>query len=65
MVRVESWQPNEDRLYFHNTDEQNLDIARRVAERLPPLTDPEDSFETMRVCFEAESAMDGRELIDR
>lgn len=65
MTRVESWLPDQDQIYFHNTIDQNLDIVKRVAENLPPYTDPEDSLETMRLCFEAEEAMDGNGLVER
>ncbi len=51
LIRVETWSPGEDARYFHNTREQNIDIARRVAAGEPPALDPEEAAETMRLCF--------------
>lgn len=56
MVRVETWKPEEDHFYFHNTTDQNIDIARRVSEGLGPAIEPEDAAETMRLCYEFETA---------
>ena len=63
MVRVETWEKDEDGLYFHNTREQNRDIARRVALGEPPFTPPEDSLETMRFCFAVEEATGSWEVV--
>lgn len=56
MVRVESWEPGQDHLWFHNTADEKRDVARRVALGLPPAIDPEDAAETMRLCFAFEEA---------
>jgi len=63
MVRVETWQKEEDHIYFHNTREQNRDIARRVAMGEPPFTPPEDSLQTMRFCFAVEEATGSWEVV--
>ncbi len=44
----------EDNRFVHNTTGQTHDVIRRVANGLPPYTDPEDSLETMRVVAAAE-----------
>lgn len=44
----------EDNRFVHNTTGQAHDVIRRVANGLPPYTDPEDSLETMRVVAAAE-----------
>jgi len=53
-VQTETWTPEQDFAYFHNTHDQALDIVRRVAEGEPPMTSARDSLETMRLCFAAE-----------
>ncbi len=60
------WDADLDHHYFHNTTDQNLDIARRVYEGLPPSISPEDAAETMRLCFEMEqAAIEGKGLVER
>lgn len=59
MVSVERWEQKDDHAYFHNTTDEKLDAARRVAEGLPPAIDPEDAAETMRLCYEFEEAACG------
>jgi predicted dehydrogenase len=53
-VQTETWTPERDFAYFHNTHDQALDIVRRVAEGEPPKTSPRDALETTRLCFAAE-----------
>lgn len=53
-VQNETWNPDNDFAYFHNTHGQALDIVRRVAEGEPPMTNPRDALETTRLCFAAE-----------
>ena len=53
-VQAETWSPERDFAYFHNTHDQALDIVRRVAEGEPPKTSPRDALETTRLCFAAE-----------
>ena len=53
-VQNESWDPERDFAWFHNTHDQALDIVRRVAEGEPPGIDPRDALETTRLCFAAE-----------
>ena len=53
-VQTETWSPERDFAYFHNTHDQALDIVRRVAEGDPPKTNPRDALETTRLCFAAE-----------
>jgi len=57
-VETLTWETEEDGRHFHNTTDQNLDIARRVAEGLPPATPARDAFETMRLVFAAELSAD-------
>jgi len=60
IVEDETWEPTEteDIRYVHNTTGQALDVVRRVAEGLPPYTDPRDSLETMRLVFAAEAGVE-------
>ena len=53
-VQTETWNPEQDFAYFHNTHDQALDIVRRVAEGESPKISPRDAFETTRLCFAAE-----------
>lgn len=53
-VQSETWDPARDFEYFHNTQEQALDIVRRVAEGEAPKISPRDALDTMRLCFAAE-----------
>lgn len=64
LVRVETWKKDQDHFYFHNTTDQNLDIARRVAEGLPPYTPPEDSLETMRLSFKVQEATGSWQVVE-
>lgn len=53
-VQNETWGPERDFAYFHNTHDQALDILRRVAEGESPSINPRDALETTRLCFAAE-----------
>jgi predicted dehydrogenase len=53
-VQSETWDPDDDFRYFHNTHDQALDIIRRVAEGETPKISPKDALATMRLCFAAE-----------
>ena len=53
-LQTETWDPERDFAYFHNTHGQALDIVRRVAEGESPSIDPRDALETTRLCFAAE-----------
>lgn len=53
-VESHTWDPEQDFAYFHNTHDQALDIVRRVAEGLSPMTSPRDALETTQLCFAAE-----------
>ena len=60
-VQTETWNPDEDFAYFHNTHDQALDIVRRVSEGEPPKLSPRDALETTRLCAAAEmSAAENR-----
>jgi len=60
-VQKETWDPEQDFAYFHNTHGQALDIVRRVAEGEPPGINPRDALETTKLCFAAElSAVEKR-----
>lgn len=59
-VQSETWNPERDFEYFHNTQGQALDIVARVADSKPPLTSARDSLETMRLCFAAETSASER-----
>jgi len=60
-VQTETWKPEQDFAYFHNTHDQALDIVRRVVEGEPPKLNPRDALETTRLCFAAElSAKENR-----
>jgi len=53
-VQTETWNPERDFSWFHNTHDQALDIVRRVVEGEAPKTSPRDALETTRLCFAAE-----------
>ena len=53
-VESQTWDPEHDFAWFHNTHDQALDIVRRVAEGEPPSIPPRDALETTRLCFAAE-----------
>ncbi len=60
-VQNETWDPERDFTFFHNTHDQALDIVRRVAEGEQPKISPRDALETTRLCFAAElSASENR-----
>jgi predicted dehydrogenase len=60
-VQTETWNPERDFAYFHNTHDQALDIVRRVTEGEQPKISPRDALETMRLCCAAElSASENR-----
>lgn len=60
-VQTETWKPEDDFAYFHNTHDQALDIVRRVAEGEPPSISPRDALESTRLCVAAEiSAAENR-----
>jgi predicted dehydrogenase len=60
-VQTETWSPEQDFSYFHNTHDQAHDIVRRVAEGEPPTINPQDAMETTRLCCAAElSAIEKR-----
>jgi hypothetical protein len=60
-VQSETWDPEQDFAYFHNTHDQALDIVRRVAMGESPSIRPRDALETTRLCFAAEiSARENR-----
>ena len=60
-VQHETWNPERDFTFFHNTHDQALDIVRRVAEGEQPKISPRDALETTRLCFAAElSASENR-----
>ena len=62
-VQTETWKPEDDFTYFHNTREQALDIVRRVVEGEAPKTSPRDALESTKLCFAAElSASTGRSI---
>ena len=53
----------QEQLYIHNTYDQALDIVRRVADGLPPKTPPQDSLETMKLCFAADVSADTEKIV--
>lgn len=53
-VQTETWKPEQDFAYFHNTHDQALDVVRRVAEGEPPKINPRDALDTTRLCAAAE-----------
>lgn len=53
-IQNETWDPQNDFAYFHNTHDQALDIVRRVAEGERPNIDPRDALKTTQLCFAAE-----------
>ena len=62
-LQNETWDPEQDFAYFHNTHDQALDIVRRVAQGEPPSINPRDALETTRLCFAAELSAAERRLV--
>lgn len=62
-LQNETWNPERDFAYFHNTHDQALDIVRRVAAGEPPSINPRDALETTRLCFAAELSAAERRLV--
>lgn len=62
-VQTETWSPERDFAYFHNTHDQALDIVRRVAEGEAPKINPRDALETTRLCFAAEISAEEKRLV--
>ncbi len=58
-----TWKPADDQSYYHNTRSQTLDIVRRVAAGLPPMTPARDAYETMLLVFAAEQSADSGTLV--
>ena len=56
-----------EQIYFHNTEEQNRDIVKRVLRGDKPSISIEDAQETMRLCMEFSEAQKNRkwEMIER
>lgn len=52
----ETWEQPDDNTQFHNTTDEKIDTVQRVAQDLPPIIDPHDAAETMRLCYEFEAA---------
>lgn len=57
MVRMRTWEEADDFVEFHNTWEQNIDVARRVACGEPPAVTINEAAESMRFCFACEQAL--------
>ena len=53
---VERWGVADTQKYVHNTADEKKDVAARIINGLPPIIDPEDAAETMRLCFAFEEA---------
>jgi len=58
-----TWEPKEDRFYYHNTSDQTHDIVQRVLTGQPPKTSARDAYETMRLCFAAEKSADTGSIV--
>jgi len=58
-----TWPEAHDHNYFHSTEDQTLDIIRRVAEGRPPKTAARDAYETTRLCEAAEQSADLGRLV--
>jgi predicted dehydrogenase len=58
LVEDITWDSAYDDKYVHNIEDQDIDIARRVALGLGPMTSPRDSLETMKLVFAAEESAD-------
>ncbi|MFA6928809.1 MAG: Gfo/Idh/MocA family oxidoreductase [Lentisphaeria bacterium] len=63
LVECITFPPEEDQIWFHNTAGQNVRIAERVANGLPPEVSAQDAFETMKLCFAAERSENENRLI--
>lgn len=58
LVETLTWDGSEDSSYFHNGNDQHLDILDRVRRGLPPMTPARDAYETMKLVFAAEQSAD-------
>lgn len=63
LVEESTWTREEDSRFFHNGDDQNRDIVRRVLKGLPPATPARDALETMHLVFAAEQSAESGELV--
>lgn len=63
LVETIVFDKSEDQEWFHNVHKQNLRIAELVAKNLPPDTPPEDSLETMKLCFAVEKSTKEKKVI--
>ncbi len=56
LARIERWNAEDTEKYVHNTTDEKKDAATSIINGLPPIIDPEDAAETMRLCFAFEEA---------
>lgn len=56
VARVEDYSDMSKHKLVHDNTTELADVVRRVAEGQPPMTNPRDSLETMRVCLAAEES---------
>ncbi len=62
-VDTQYYPAEEEHKYTHNTNDQSLDIVRRVANGLPPMTPARDSLDSMALCFAAELSADTGDIV--
>ncbi|AQQ71039.1 Inositol 2-dehydrogenase [Limihaloglobus sulfuriphilus] len=63
LVEEITWDSKYDDKYVHNLEDQDIDIAQRVALGKPPMTDARDSFETMKLVFAAEESANTSDIV--
>ena len=63
LVENLTWNEEEDLRHVHNTEDQTLDIVKRVMDGKGPKIDPRDAYETMRLSEAAEISADTGRLV--
>lgn len=64
IVETITFPKEEDQIYFHNVEEQNLHVIELVAKGKPSEMTAQNAYDSMKICFAAELSEDTGELID-
>lgn len=64
IVEEVTFKPEDDLIYFHNVEEQNMHVIELAATGKPSEMTAKEAYETMKLCFAAELSEDTGELID-
>ena len=64
IVETITFPKEEDQIYFHNVEEQNMHVMELVALGKPSEMTAQNAYDSMKICFAAELSEDTGELID-